>query len=170
MINLYKLEDYNKEVKKGLTRLTNYNKAFFNLSFFSAFISIFALFYLYHLFSVDMNIKNNGISLDSVSLFINTDFNLIVALVFSGCLILSGLFSFLHSYYLNKQINDYLRHIHMKIIGLHKEIFKNHTEESVKAFSNEKDKDRLITILSNQEKHIDFVINNYDDFNITEID
>lgn len=165
MIALYKLEEYNAELDKGLKKLNGYNNAFLLVSLLSFILSIGVLFYF---ITTSLSLIPEGVekTFDTYMIAISRDEVALFGWIGIGLMFSSAIFAFTHKTLLKKQLEFYSKNIHLLIIGKHKKIFKRHSKEAISAFTNEKNKKKLIEILSNQKKHIDFFINNYDDFEL----
>lgn len=165
MIYLSDLESYNKKLELGFKKLTGYNTAFCLIGILAIAATIISggILYLQVLGAIPENAEANLHNImTSLALPENQNF----AYIACGSLFGSAISFILHMKMLKGQMKKYIDEIHPKIISEHKAIFKDHSDEAIDAFREERDKVKLIHILKTYHHHMKFMIQNYDNFNV----
>ncbi len=166
MIALFELEEYDKILQKGIKKLDSYHSWMRNFSMLSFFISIGSMYYIYELIIKFIKAKDpdGQLTVINIKAALNAPdtFNIMCALL--ALLVLSLIFNIIHKKRLENQIKSYVQDIHPMVISKHKNIFADHAPEAIDAFREERDKSRLLIILTKYHENMSFVINNYNNF------
>lgn len=158
------LEDYSKDLDKGIKKLNSYNKG---LLVFALFLILTLIPYTgYWLSSIQTLIpEGQALNFDNFMISINKGDNFKLSLGLGGILFGIVFSFFMHSKLLKSQMFKYVQDIHPNIISSHKNIFKDHSDEAIDAFREERNKEKLLEILRHYKGHTDFIIENYQNLN-----
>lgn len=165
MIPEIDLNSYSKQLKKGLNKLNSYHSWMRKFSILLFLTSIGGLVYLYETLGKTIIAQGNGVekTFHNLMVALNQPENFNIACACLGALVCALLFNLIHKKRLDSQIKTYVQEIHPHIISKHKTIFKSHTKEAIDSFREERNKKRLIMILSEYHSKVEFILNNYDD-------
>lgn len=157
-------EDYSKLLNTGIEKLNSYKSGMIKLGFTLITLSIILGVYTWLNVLKDIPI-GTLVDFESFKISISTGNNLYFA-IGTVVLFISSIISFLsHKKFVAKKMNAYIDQIHPKIIKMHKSIFEDHSKEAIKAFREERDEKKLLNILKVYKEHMDFIYNNYSNFN-----
>jgi len=158
------LESYLTEIEKGMKTLNSYKMAFAILAILISGAALIGL----SLLGIGLLDKGffDSISMDTLGSILKQNTTLLhIGYVAGGCMLLSVLIFRLHSYMLKRKLNNYIKNHHEVIVNKHKNIFKDHSDDAIQAFLEERKRDVLIETLETQTKNMNFFINNYENFN-----
>lgn len=161
MVNVDLLKDYLNCLNKGEKILKNYNNLFLIFSFIMLCVSVYCFWMFGFLFYMAENPDGFSFQYLLKTFVENKNINLL-GYIGALSLLSHGLLVMLHKFLIKRQMKKYLD-VHTNIIKNHSLIFKSHSIENINAFSEERDKIKLLNILSTQSNHIQFLVDNYDD-------
>lgn len=159
-------EDYNNLLKRGIKKLNSYHSGLIKfgilLLFAACGLAVYSWFELLKTIpeGIDITIENLGVA-------INKENNMIHFLSVAGLLFLSAFSFYYHGKKAENKLKVYIEEIHPQIVKKHKSIFADHSEEAIKAFREERDEKELIKILETYQSHMEFILNNYSNFDRT---
>ena len=163
MISKEVLSIYKDELDKGLKVLKSYKRLFLFLGFLTLTISVF--FSAVSIIALLDGRFANELSVDDiVHFFNNVYFFKLSFLIGFGSFIPSLLLIKFHFIVKRKKLKKYIEESHNLILSRHKKIFKDHSDATLKSFSEERNYKNLIQTLTFQSSNINFFINNYDNF------
>lgn len=156
-------EDYNKLLKNGINKLNSYKSGMIKLGTFlllaAAGVGVYAWFEL-----IKVIPEGQPINAENLAIAVNQGQNLYICGAVPILMLIAAFAFFSHGKMVDKKMKSYIEEIHPKIIQKHKAIFEDHTEEAIKAFREERDEKRLLQILQTYSNHMEFILNNYNNF------
>lgn len=156
-------EDYNNLLKRGVKKLQSYQSGMIKLGFLLLIAAISGGFYTW-LELVKTIPEGLTVTVENIGIAVNKGDNLLYGGGVIGLLFSSAIAFFSHGKMVDKKMKAYVEEIHPKIIQKHKAIFTDHSEEAIKAFREERNEKELLKILETYQKHMEFILNNYSNF------
>lgn len=169
MLSKSQFELYLDEMNKGRATLLSYDKGFVYATIFFALLAIGGIAHLIcGLIGAEFF---SNMSLETLGPILTQDKTLLYggiggfSLVVVACICVQ-----LHKFMRKRKMKAYVENHHGLIVSKHKKIFRDHSKESIEAFTEERERKVLLETLENQIRNMTFVVNNYENISGEAVD
>lgn len=169
MLSKSQFELYLDEMNKGRETLLSYDKGFVYATIFFALLAIGGIAHLIcGLIGAEFF---SNMSLETLGPILTQDKTLFyIGIGGFGLVVVACICVELHKFMRKRKMKSYLENHHGLIVSKHKKIFRDHSKESIKAFTEERVRKVLLETLENQIRNITFVVNNYENISGEAVD